>query len=182
MGGNRAACAAVARVACAAGAAVAFAVGAVGCGSDDAPASSEIDPAAAYTALIEWQAGQQEPVIDDNGDVQLPVIYVASADGETIDVGVQADVAASTVDIATVRFTDDRADAFDGDLDDPPVRENGVMLLVGPMPAPGPNVLVDVTRYSSADRSEPFQLKITQPTGTSGSVGQRATVTVMTPP
>jgi hypothetical protein len=181
VGGNRAARTAVARVACAAVAAVAFAVGAAGCGSDDAPASSEIDPAAAYTAIVEWQAGEQEPVIDANGDVQLPVIYVASADGETIDVGVQADVAKATVDIATVRFTDDKADAFDDDVGDQPVRENGVMLLVGPMPEPGPNVLVDVTRYSSADRSEPFQLKITQPTGTPGSVGGRATVTVTQP-
>jgi hypothetical protein len=39
-----------------------------------------------------------------------------------------------------------------------------------------------VTRYSFADRSEPFQLKITQPPGTPGSVAERATVTVMTRP
>ena len=50
-----------------------------------------------------------------------------------------------------------------------PFRENGVMLLVGPMPDRGRTCVVDVTRYSSADRSEPFQLKITQPTGTPGS-------------
>jgi hypothetical protein len=182
VGGNRAARAAVARVACAGVAAVALAVGAAACGSED-PASSDIGPAAAYTALVEWQAAEQEPVVDDNGEIQLPVIYIASADGDTIDVGVQAEVAESTVDIATVRFTDVRDDAFDGDLDDQPVRENGVMLLVGPMPEPGPDVLVDVTRYSSADRSEPFQLTITQPPGTPGTGGGgRATVTVVTRP
>jgi hypothetical protein len=169
-------------VAWATGAVVALGIAASACGSDDAPDSSDVDPAAAYTAIVEWQAGEQEPIIDDNGEVQLPVIYVASADGDTIDVGVQADVAESTVDIATVRFTDAKGDAFDGDLDDQPVREDGVMLLVGPMPDPGPSVLVDVTRYSSLDRSEPFQLKITQPPGTPGSVGGRATVTVMTQP
>ncbi len=161
---------------------MAFVIGAAACGGDDAPNSSDVDSAAALTAIVEWQAGEQEPVLDDNGDVQLPVIYVASADGGTIDVGVQADVAESTVDIATVRFTDDRGDAFDGDLDDQPVREQGVMLLVGPMPEPGPNVRVDVTRYSSVDRSEPFQLTITHPSGTPGSVSGRATVTVMTRP
>jgi hypothetical protein len=180
VGGNRAARTAVARVACAAGAVVALGIAASACGSDDAPDSSDVDPAAAYAAIVEWQAGEQEPIIDDNGEVQLPVIYVAAADGDTIDVGVQADVAESTVDIATVRFTDDKGDAFDGDLDDQPVREDGVMLLVGPMPDPGPSVLVDVTRYSSVDRSEPFQLKITQPSGTPGSVGERAPVTVVT--
>lgn len=178
MGGNRAGRTAVARVACAGVAVVALAVGAFGCGGDEAPASDEIGPAAAYTALVEWQAGEQEPVVDDNGEIRLPVIYIASADGDTIDVGVQADVAESTVDIATVRFTDDKADAFDGDLDDQPVREDGVMLLVGPMPDPGPDVLVDVTRYSSAGRSEPFRLKITKPTGTPGSADGRPTVTV----
>jgi hypothetical protein len=161
---------------------VALVIGVTACGNDDAPDSSDVDPAAALTAIVEWQAGEQEPVLDDNGEVQLPVIYVAAADGGTIDVGVQADVAESTVDIATVRFTDDQGDAFDGDLDDQPVREQGVMLLVGPMPEPGPDVLIDVTRYSSVDRSEPFQLKITQPPGTPGSVGEHATVTVMTRP
>jgi hypothetical protein len=162
---------------------VTFVVGAAACGSDDAPDSSDVDPAAALTAIVEWQAGEQEPVVDDNGEVQLPVIYIASADGDTIDVGVQAEVTESTVDIATVRFTDDKGDAFDGDLDDQPVREDGVMLLVGPMPDPGAEMLVDVTRYSSADRSEPFQLTIAQPPGTPGTgSGGRATVTVVTRP
>jgi hypothetical protein len=158
-------------------------VGAAACGSDEAPDSSDVDPAAALTAIVEWQAGEQEPVVDDNGEIRLPVIYIASADGDTIDVGVQAQVAESTVDIATVRFTDDKGDAFDGDLDDQPVREDGVMLLVGPMPDAGPEMLVDVTRYSSAERSEPFQLTITQPPGTPGTGGTgRATVTVATRP
>jgi len=158
-------------------------VGTAGCGSDEAPAVSDIDPAAAYTALVEWQAGEQEPVVDENGETQLPVIYIASADGDTIDVGVQAEVAESTVDIATVRFTDDKADAFDGDLDDQPVREDGVMLLVGPMPEGGPDMLVDVTRYSFLDRSEPFQLKVSQPDGPLGTGGSgRATITVVQRP
>ena len=71
---------------------MAFVVGAAACGSDDAPDSSDVDPAAALTAIVEWQAGEQEPVVDDNGEIRLPVIYIASADGDTIDVGVQAEV------------------------------------------------------------------------------------------
>jgi hypothetical protein len=163
---------------------VGLVVGAAACGgTDDAPDSSDVDPAAALTAIVEWQAGEQEPVVDDSGEIRLPVIYIASADGDTIDVGVQAEVAESTVDIATVRFTDDKGDAFDGDLDDQPVREDGVMLLVGPMPDAEPEMLVDVTRYSSADRSEPFQLTITQPPGTPGTGDSgRATVTAVTRP
>ena len=69
--------------------------------------------------------------MNDNGEERLPVIYVVAADGETIDVGVQADVAAATVDIADVRFADESADAFDDGVDDEPVIADGVMLLIG---------------------------------------------------
>ena len=62
----------------------------------------------AITAIVAWQAEEQEPVIDDDGEPQLPVIFVVAGDGTTIDVGVQADVAEATNDWATVRFADAR--------------------------------------------------------------------------
>ena len=82
------------------------------CDDDETPAGV-VGPADAITAVVAWQAGEQEPVIADDGEVQLPVIYVVADAGTTIDVGVQAAVAASTVDWATVRFADDIADTFD---------------------------------------------------------------------
>lgn len=148
------------------------------CGSDDARATSDVEPADAYTAIVEWQASELEPVVDANGKVQLPVIYIASANGETIDVGVQATVTESTVAIATVRFADDSGDAFDAGLADEPVRDDGVMLLVGAMPPPAPTVTVELRRYLGADRSEAFQLEIAKDAGTEGTTG-RSGATVM---
>ncbi len=84
---------------------------------DDETPAGVVGPADAITAVVAWQAGEQEPVIADDGEVQLPVIYVVADAGTTIDVGVQAAVAESTVDWATVRFADDVADTFDPDLE-----------------------------------------------------------------
>ena len=112
---------------------------ATACDDDEPTTSGEVEAAAALTAIVEWQAGEQEPVMNDNGEERLPVIYVVAADGETIDVGVQADVAAATVDIADVRFADESADAFDDGVDDEPVIADGVMLLIGALPDPAPS-------------------------------------------
>lgn len=130
------------------------------CGDDDDPAADEVDHAAAFTALVEWQAGEQEPVLDDAGQEQLPVIYIAGAEGGTIDVGVQADVAAATVDLATVRFADDATEAFDDGVDGQPVIDDGSMLLVGALPDPAPVVVVELLRYLAADTSEAFLVEI----------------------
>ena len=129
-------------------------------GGDDETAASEVDHAAAFTALVEWQAGEQEPVIDDSGEAQLPVIYIAAAEGGTIDVGIQADVASATVDLATVRFADEASEAFDDDIEGQPVIDQGSMLLVGPLPEPAPTVSVELLRYLAADESEAFVVEI----------------------
>src|SRR6187402_1813460 len=90
-------------------ASVTFSVLVTGC-SDESGATNVVEPAAAYTAIVEWQAAEQEPILDDKGEPKLPVIYVVAADGATVDVGIQAAVAKSTVDDAVVRFADDVSD------------------------------------------------------------------------
>lgn len=146
-------------------------------GTGTAPTS--VDSASAFTALVEWQASEQEPVVNDDGEAALPVIYVVAADGETIDVGVQAAVAEATVDIATVRFADEATEAFE--LDDDAVRDDGSMLLVGAMPAAAGTITVDLVRYLAADRPEPFQLQITaDDVGTTSVSG--ASVTAVSQP
>jgi hypothetical protein len=124
-------------------------------------------------------------VIADDGEVQLPVVYVVADAGTSIDVGVQADVAESTVDWATVRFADDIADTFDPDLEGEPVRDDGAMLLVGPIPEPAPSIALTVVRYTSVDDSEPFVLEVVSepaPDDTSAIPAPRATVTSATQP
>lgn len=153
------------------------------CSSGDRTADDEVGPAEAITAIVAWQADEQEPVLDENGEEQLPVIFVVARDGDSIDVGVQADVAAATADWAMVRFADDAADAFDPDLEGEPVRDDGVLLLVGPMPDPDRSIELEVVRHLAVDVSEPITLQITAVTDDSDpDTTRRASVTAVTQP
>ena len=139
-----------------------------GC-SDDSETTNVVEPAAAYTAIVEWQAAEQEPILDDNGEPELPVIYVVAVDGTTVDVGVQAAVAESTVDDAVVRFADDVSEGFDTDAEGSPVHDDGVLLAVGAMPDPSRTIDVQVARFVAEDDFEQFDVEITaieHPTGT----------------
>jgi len=152
------------------------------CDDDETPAGA-VGPADAITAVVAWQAGEQEPVIADDGEVQLPVIYVVADAGTTIDVGVQAAVAASTVDWATVRFADDIADTFDPGLEGEPVRNDGVMLLVGPIPDPARSIELTLVRYTALNDGEPVVVTIVSepaPDDTTDVPAPRATVTSAT--
>ncbi|HUS44279.1 MAG TPA: hypothetical protein VMY16_16570 [Ilumatobacteraceae bacterium] len=155
------------------------------CDDDEAASSNMVGSADAITAAVAWQADEQEPVVDDSGEPLLPVVFVVAGEGTTIDVGVQAEVAAATVDWATVRFADDVADTFDPDLDGEPVRDDGVMLLVGPIPQPARSIELDVVRYIAVEEGEPLTLEIVSepaPSDTSDTPAPRATVTSATQP
>lgn len=138
------------------------------CGEEADPSTSdEVTPAAAYTAIVTWQAEQQEPRVDDDGDEQLPVVYVATADGSEIDVQVQAAVAASTAEVAVVRFADEGSEAFDTELPDAPVIDQGSMLMFEELPPPASTITVEVVRQLTADDAEPleFELRSEPPAG-----------------
>ena len=155
------------------------------CDGDDGPAADVVEPAEAITAIVSWQADEQEPVIGDDGEAQIPVIFVVAGDGETIDVGIQASVAAATDGWANVRFADDVADAFDPDLEGEPVRGDGAMLLLGPIPEPAPSIQIDLARYTAIDDVEILQLEISNaiaPDDTSPDATPVATVTAVRQP
>ena len=156
----------------------------VACDNDNTAPTDVVEPADAITAVVAWQAEEQAPVLDANGETQLPVIFVVADGGGTIDIGVQAAVAAASVDWATVSFADDVADTFDPSLDGEPVRNDGVMLLVGPMPAPARTVEVNLVRYTTVDDGEPFTLMITSdvaPTNTDNATPRAAVTSVSQP-
>jgi len=155
---------------------IALSVVTLACDDGDAGPPGQVDQSGAYTAIIEWQAGEQEPVVNDDGSVKLPVIYVVAADGGTIDVGVQASVAEATVDTADVRFADESSEAFDSGADGEPVIDHGVMLLVGAIPDPARTIDVDLLRYLDVETSSPFRLQITA----DATSGASATVTSAT--
>jgi hypothetical protein len=165
--------------------ALALVVAGAACDGDEPDAEPVVGSGDAITAIVAWQAGEQAPVIDDNGEPQLPVIFVVAGDGATIDVGVQASVAEATADWATVRFADDVTDTFDPGVEGEPVRDDGALLLVGPIPEPDREIEVDVVRYTAADDGEALTLEITtdtSPVGTGPDPTPRAVVTAVTPP
>ncbi len=165
-------------------AALLAAFGVAACDSGDPVATDVVGSADAIAAVVAWQADEQEPVLDDNGEEQLPVIFVVAVDGATIDVGVQADVTAATIDWATVRFADQVADTFDPDLDGEPVRNDGAMLLIGPIPDPANPIELELVRYYAVDDGEPFTLEITSDPSTTDTDNSmpRASVTSVTQP
>lgn len=151
------------------------------CDGDDTTSSGVVGAADAITAIVAWQADEQPPVLDDDGEAQLPVIFLVAGDGETLDVGIQADVTEAVVDMATVRFADDVADTFDTSLEGEPVRDQGVMLRIGPIPEPARTVVVDVDRFDSVDTWETLRLEITAAAADADAL-PRASVTSVTQP
>ncbi len=134
---------------------------AAACTNDSGSTSpDEVTPADAYGAIIRWEVAEQEPVVDANGEEQLPVIFLATAGGGTIDIGVQAAVVESTVDEATVRFADDPSDAVDDGQDGEPVRNDGVMFVVANVPPAAPSVDVAAERYVTTDERQSLRFTI----------------------
>ena len=127
---------------------------------------TEVGPADTLTAVVRSQVDETEPVLDEGGEPVLPVMYVVSEAGGTIDVGVQAAVVEQTVDDAVVRFADERAEAIDDELEDEPVKDDGVLLIVAELPDAAPSVTVAVVRYRNVGDSEALDMKVTAgPTG-----------------
>lgn len=127
------------------------------CTSDDDPTPS-ISAAEALTAIVDWQAGRAGPPATD---AALPVIYVTSEAGTTIDAGTQAKVAGNTVDVAKVRFADARDDAVDPDVEGEPVRDDGVLLIVDELDGKGVTKMpVGVTVYRDATDEQHLVLTV----------------------
>ncbi len=61
----------------------------VGCTLDPARQSGTVGLETAYVAIVRWEIEQREPVLGEDGDVETPVMYLASASGETVEVGLR---------------------------------------------------------------------------------------------
>ena len=145
-----------------------------GCSSDPEPVRPTVTAANGYTAIMRWEIDQIEPVVDKNGEVQAPVIYVAASSGGTVDVAVQAAVVSAIDEDAVVRFTDDVRDARDEKLDGEPVKNDGVMIVVDEFAVGQRTADTRISRYRSADDSTTWRLDIT-------ATADGATVTTATP-
>jgi hypothetical protein len=134
-----------------------LAVAAAACTSGD-PTTPSIGAADAFTAIVDWQVDRLGPPTTDQA---LPVVYVTSEGGKTIEATTQANVAGSTVDIAKVRFADTRSDAIDTEVDGEPVRDDGVLLIVDKFDGKGQTqVSVGVTIYRDETDEEHLVLTV----------------------
>lgn len=131
------------------------------CGSDDAADDREVGAADVYTAVVRWELGEHPPTTNEAGEEELPVIYLASSGGGTVDVGVQADVVEATNDEAVVRFADDGSEAIDADEPGEPVKDDGVMFIVGAMEDGETTIDIVVDRYRSLDDDVTLRMRIT---------------------
>jgi hypothetical protein len=132
----------------------------VGCASDPEPERATVTPSNAYTAIVRWEIARTEPVIDADGDVEAPVIYLAAGSGGTVDVRVQAHVVADIGDAAVIRFADDARDARDEQLDNEPVKDNGVMILIDDFEPDQAKVDARIVRYQSIDDDTTWVLEV----------------------
>jgi hypothetical protein len=159
----------------------ALAVAALAGCSSDATKPRSIGVADAYVAIVGWELGQIGPPPSSGA---LPVVYVASEDGTTIDAGAQAKVVQATVDTAKVRFTDVRDDAIDKNVAGAPVKDGGVMLIVDKFDGKGrSNLDVPITVYTTkADQQHVTLTLIATAQGATVTSAQRAPVTSASPP
>ena len=113
---------------------VAAMVMSAGCGSDEPDQkAASVSTDAVLIALVDW-AVESDPPPTTTGD-EPPVVYITASNGDTIDAAAQASVVAATADDATVRFADERSEAIDDQCDDQRVHDDGVLLVVGELPA-----------------------------------------------
>lgn len=133
----------------------------LGCTSDPEPERATVTPTDAYTAIVRWELERTEPVIDGDGNIETPVIYLAADSGGTVDVRVQADVVSNIDDAAVIRFADNSLDARDENLDNRPVKDDGVMILIDEFEPDQREVEVRIVRYQSIDDDNVWILKLT---------------------
>ncbi len=133
----------------------------VACTADPEPELGTVVPETAYLAIVRWEIGQSPPVVDDDGNVEPPVIYLASGSGETVDVRVQANVVAAVDDAATIRFADSAVEAVDEGVDGEPVKDGGVLVVVDEFDEGQPTVDARISRYRSVDDHSTWILELT---------------------
>lgn len=122
--------------------------GAASCTDDDDTGARQVAVlVAAIRAVVD-----DAPVADI--DPPLPVVYVVGAGEVEFAATVQADVAEDLQDEVDVRFADERDEAIDVDAVDAPVPDDGVLLMVGEIPANGDTIGVPIEMYRS-DRDQP---------------------------
>ena len=120
------------------------------CGSDDPSATDrDVDVYVTIIRALAPEPGDRVPRAEI--DELDRVVYAGSLEEDQgISLEVQAALVEELEDFATVRFVDERDEAIDDTDDRAPVLEDGVLMLLGPVPT-GRSPSVEVERYVDAD-------------------------------
>jgi hypothetical protein len=132
---------------------LAITLAAASCGSDGTNATDR--EADIYVTLIRELAPSEPAERGPSKEIDEldRVIFAGSLDEhQAISLEVQAAVVEQLEQFATVRFVDERAEAIDHTDDREPVLEDGVLVLLGPVPS-GRTPSVDAERYVDIDDS-----------------------------
>jgi hypothetical protein len=133
-----------------------FGVGLAGCGNDDRSRDRRV--ADAYIVVVEWVLAEPEFASDPTLD-EMPPVFVESLGPGEIDLDVQVLIVRHLEPVVDIRFIDIRAEALDESEDDAPVRDGGLLLGLGPVPAEGP---IDIRGeiYRTSDRVAGYRFQV----------------------
>lgn len=107
----------------------------VGCGGEtDQSANREVD---AYTAVVDWVLAEPRFTTTPDPDDKL-IVFIESLASGVIDLDVQIEVVGHFEELAEIRFIDTREEAVDQEEPGAPVRDGGMLLGLGAVPATGP--------------------------------------------
>lgn len=118
----------------------------------------DVRTAGIYEAALRWALMEERLRPTEDGD--LPVVYVVASDGDPAPPEVQVEVVKNLMDDANLRFTDLRDDALHPDEEGRPVKDEGLLVLVGMVPEEGLLVDIAVSLYRSEEENRPFLLRL----------------------
>ena len=127
-----------------------------GCGDDDGNRDSTV--ADAYIVVAEWILAEPEFAPDPTLAETFPVFVESLGPGE-IDLDVQVEMVGHFEPVVDIRFIDTRTEALDETEVGAPVRDGGLLLGLGPVPAAGP---IDIRGevYRTAERVVGYRFRV----------------------
>lgn len=131
-------------------------VGLAGCGDDDRSRDSRA--ADAYIVVVEWVLAEPEFASDQTLD-EMPPVFVENLGPGEIDLDVQVEIVRHFEPDVGIRFIDTRTEALDESETGAPVRDGGLLLGLGPVPAEAP---IDIRGevYQTLDRVFGYRFRV----------------------
>ena len=105
------------------------------CGDDDRSRDRRV--ADAYIVVVEWVLAEPEFASDPTLE-EMPPVFVESLGPGEIDLDVQVQIVRHFEPVFDIRFIDTRTEALDESEVGAPVRDGGLLLGLGPVPAEAP--------------------------------------------